>query len=510
MAASSIFLPSLAVSLLSLITSLASYLTLALLASSFGTGTEVDAFFAAFTFPQLLLAILTSSIINSFLPFFIEQKQKNGWQAAQLAGHSFRLFASSLLVLSGAGWFLAFPFIRLTNPGLSLEATQLAASFFPLLLFASFFSGSSLLLLGLHYAHHIFIWPSLVQLFNNLVALFFLLLFRSSWGIKSLVWGTLAGSALQFFLLLPFPLRRRNLSLKAKAKREDLLSLSRLLLPLLIAAFFYRANPLVERYLASRLGEGNIAYLGYAGKIISALLVLLSQGISTVLFPRMAEQATLTYWPQLGETLSRAWRSLTIIAVPVTIFLTAFSPGIIAFLFQRGDFSTMATEAVAIALLAYSGYFFLGVLAMPMVNTFYSLKKTSLVARIGLLGFGFYILLAIFLSNRFGFAGIAAASSGQYILTFTIFSLLLSRYLGSLPWKKVGQTLLKSLFAAAMALIPAWSLRLILSHRPWLSPLLLLGQFLVFGVIYFSLLKLLKTEELLFLRKGLSFHGFKR
>jgi len=483
---------------------------LALLASSFGTGTEVDAFFAAFTFPQLLLTILTSSIINSFLPFFVEQKQKDRWRAAQLAGHSFRLFAFFLLVLSGVGWFLAFPFIHLTNPGLSLEATHLAASFFPLLLLASFFSGSSLLLLGLYYAHHIFIWPSLAQLFNNLIALFFLLLFRSSWGIKSLVWGTLAGSVLQFFFLLPFPLKSQNLSLRAKAKTEDLFSLSRLLLPLLVAAFFYRANPLVERYLASQLGEGNIAYLGYASKIISALLILLSQGISTVLFPRMAEQATLTDWPQLGETLSRAWRGLTIIAVPVTIFLTAFSRGIIAFLFERGDFSAMATKAVAIALLAYSGYFFLGVLAMPMVNTFYSLKKTSLVARIGLLGFGFYVLLATFLSNRFGFAGIAAASSGQYILTFTIFSLMLSRYLGSLPWKKVGPTLLKSLFAAAMALFPAWSLRLVLSHQPWLSPFLLLGQLVVFGLIYFCLLKVLKTEELSFLWKKLPFRGLKR
>jgi putative peptidoglycan lipid II flippase len=495
-----LFASSLLIGFLSLLTSLINYLTLAILAFFFGAGEKVDAFFAASTLPQILVAALSASITNAFLPFFIERKQQNEELAWAVAGQSFKLLAVILFSLCLIGALFSFPLIRLINPGFSPAVALLASSLFRVLLFSFFFSGCSILLISFHYAYHRFFLPSISQLLNSLITIAFLLLFRFTLGIKSLAFGFLAGSIIQFFLLLPLPLKKSGFSFKSPVPLAELKPLAHLLFPLLAASLFYRANPFVERYFASRLGEGSIAYLGYALRLISALLLLLSQGISIVTFPRMAEQAASGQKEKLNETVNLTLRMMLFLLVPVTFFLLAFRKEIVALLFERGHFSAEATSCVAAALLAYGGYFFLGALAAPVVNVFYSFKKTTLVAMIGLSGFIFFVVLARFLAQKFNFVGLAAASSLQYLVTSSALLILFTQMIKSFPWRKIGTCLLKTALAASLSFGLAMFFKVYLN--PWLSfPWSLFFHFLTFSLIYLLLMKLVRAEELELLKK---------
>jgi len=369
-----------------------------------------------------------------------------------------------------------------------------------LLLFSFFFSGCSILLISFHYAYHRFFLPSISQLLNSLITIAFLLLFRFTLGIKSLALGFLAGSICQFLLLLPLPLKKAGFSFKPPISLAELKPLAHLLFPLLAASLFYRANPFVERYFASRLGEASIAYLGYASRIVSALLLLLSQGISIVTSTHMAEQAASSQKEKLNETISLTLRMMLFILVPVTFCLLAFRKEIVALLFERGHFSAGATSCVAAALLAYGGYFFLGALAGPLVNVFYSFKKTTLVAVIGFSGFLLFVVLAGFLVQKFNFIGLAAASSIQYIITFSTLLILFTQMIKSFPWGKIGTCLLKTGLAAFLSIGLAKFLRIYLN--PWLPfPWAIIFHFFTFSLTYLLLMKLGQAEELELLRK---------
>lgn len=500
MASSALFATSLTVSFLSLTTSLINYLTMAVLAFFFGAGEEVDAFFAASTLPQILLAVISASLTNSFLPFFIEKRHQEEKFAWALASKFFINLAIVLFILALLGSFFAKPLVRFINPGFSGAAVHLAASLLRPLLFAFIFSGCSILLISLHFAQHRFILPSLTQLLNSLFTLSFLFFFRSSLGVKSIVLGTLAGSACQFIILWPLFLKNGRFSLKPKISLNELYPLFRLLLPLFGASLFYRANPFIERYFASQLGEGSIALLGYALKIITALILLLSQGISTVTFPRMAEEVAAGERAKLNQTFSQTYRFLFFILVPATFFLLVYRKEIVALLLERGQFSPEATSAVAAAILAYSGYFFLGALANPMVNVFYSIKKTALTALVGLSGFGLYVLLASLLSKKYNIIGIAAASSIQYTFTFLVFFLLLNKLLKPLPLKEIGHSFGLTIAGSFVSLAIITLIEKIIRF-PLAYPVSILPKFILFCFIYFILMKLWKAKEIKFLIK---------
>lgn len=501
MTSSKLLATSLIVSLLTLTTSLINYLTMAALAFFFGTNEEVDAFFAASTLPQIFLAVVSTSLTNAFLPFFIEKKHENENFAWALASKFFIFLISILFFISLITSLLAQPLIHFMNPGFSESTVHLAASFLPPLFLSFFFSGSSVLLISLHFAHHRFFLPSISQLLNSLLTILFLFFLRSSLGIKSLVLGTLIGSICQFIILWPIFLKKRQISLKAKIALTELNPLLRLLLPLLVASFIYRSNPFIERYFASQLGEGSIALLGYAGKIITALVILLSQGISTVTFPRLAEQATAGDEAKLNQTLNQTYRLLLFMLIPVTFFLLIYRHEIVALLFERGQFSPMATTAVAGAILAYGGYFFFGSLANPVVNVFYSYKKTALTSVVGLSGFGLFVFLANFLSKKYNIIGVAAASSIQCLFTFSVFIYLLKKMIAPLSLKEIG----RNFSLMALCSFISWGVIILmekLNGIPLAYPFSILPKFVMFCLFYLLLIRCFKSEDMrLFFKK---------
>ncbi len=486
------------VSFFTIITGTLNYLVLMVLAARFGAGKEMDAFFAATTIPQLMTAILLAALTTTFIPVFIEARTRDESNAWKMASISANIIFLLHFFLALAGILLARNLISLINPGFSGGTLSIASSLFQILIFSSIFSGTSIVLTSLHYARKRYLEPSLAQGFNSLITLFFVVFTTNVFGIKSIALGTLFGSFVQFLFLLPFLLQKGRYSFAFDLKRREVIRLGALMLPLLAGSVFYRASPVVERFIASKLGESNISYLGYAFKIITLLHLILTQGLSTTILPRMSEQSAAREVGELRETISKGLRAMILIATPVTLALILARVEIVRLVFERGDFTAQTTQDVAKALVAYLGYFVVGILSVPVVNALYSLQKTALVAAIGIAGFILYVFMAFFLSSRLSYPGIALAVSLQYIINLIVFLIIL--------WKKVGgftpRPILACIFKAALASGLASLMFFIakdLIRRFFAYPL----DFLVPGIfavaIYLLFLVLLKTEELKFI-----------
>jgi putative peptidoglycan lipid II flippase len=486
------------VSFFTVLTGILNYLVLMVLAARFGAGREMDAFFAATTIPQLMTAILLAALTTTFIPVFIEARSRDESSAWKTASISINIIFFLLSLIALAAMFSARNLISLVNPGFAGDTLSIASSLFQILIFSTIFSGTSIILTSLHYAHNKYLEPSLAQGFNSLITLLFVILTGNIFGIKSIAIGTLFGSLVQFFFLLPLLLRQGRYSFDFDFKRREVIRLGKLMLPLLAGSVFYKANPVVERFIASKLGESNISYLGYALKIITLLLLVLTQGISTTILPRMSEQSAAREIEGLRETISKGLRAMILIATPVTLALLLARAEIVRLVFERGDFTSQTTAAVAQALVAYLGFFVVGILSVPVVNALYSLQKTALVAAIGIAGFTLYVFMAFFLSSRLSYPGIALAVSMQYIINLIVFFIILQKKVGGLDPRPILRCVFKTVLASGLASLVFIVAKDFIRGR-FVYPL----DFLILGTlaaaIYLLFLIVLKTEELKFI-----------
>jgi len=495
---------SITISFFTLLTGIFNYLNLFLLALTFGAGMEMDAFFAATTIPQIVIAILSGILATTFIPVFIETKAKDESNAWKVASISINIIFLALFVGVLVGFLSSNSIIALINPGFPLKTSTLSVSLFRILLFSLIFSGSSMILTSLHYAHQRFFKPSFAQGINSLITFLFVLNLRSTLGIKSIAIGTLVGSLIQFVYLLPVFFKKGRYSFVFDFKKKEILKLARLMFPLLIGSIFYKSNNLVERFIASKLGEGCVSYLGYAYKIILALSVVISQGVSTALFPRMAEFSAIKDYKALKEILSKGIRVLIIITVPIAFMIILARFELVRLIFERGHFDSQTTIAVGKTLLAYLGFFVVVSISLPIVNTLYSLQETTKVAVVGIFGFTLYVFLAFFLSNYFSYIGIALAVSIQYVINFLIFVYIIKL-------KKIGfenQKIFICTFKATLA--SGMSSFIILESRKFHKSLIGYPYDLIVWVIlgfclYFVALVILKTEEVSFLKINMPF-----
>lgn len=500
---------SLVLSFFMLLAGLLSYLTLVVLAFSFGARQEMDAFFAASTIPQILSSVISAALSSTFIPVFIEARQKderNAWKVASISANGLFIL---LCFLAIAGFLFSRSIITGLNPGFSQETSTASADLFRIFLFSQIFSGTSILLTSLFYAQHRFFRPSVALGLNNLMTLFFVVFLKKDLGIKSIALGTLLGSLTQFVLLGQIFTREKRFSLTIDFKKKELVKLARLMWPLLVGAIFYKTNALVERFLASRLTEGSVSYLGYANTIITALLIMLTQGLSTALFPKMSEYAARNDVNGLKEILSKALRVLIMITVPVAFFVGLAKFELVSLIFERGNFTRPATIAVGKTLIAYLGFFVVAAILPPLVNTLYSLQETLIVAAVGIFGFLLYVFIAIILSGHFGYLGIAAASSVQYLISLFVYLALIKIKIDGLDIPVIRRCLLKSLLAGGFAVL------LCLASDRWVKasmspPLHLIILALLGAISYVLALIVFKTDELKLIPLNFSFLGKSR
>jgi putative peptidoglycan lipid II flippase len=294
-----------------------------------------------------------------------------------------------------------------------------------------------------------------------------------------------AGSLLAAVLQLLFPLRHFRLQLRLDPEVKRFLWLC---LPLVLGAAYFRLDPLVDRYLASGLPTGSVAHLGYASRIVSALLAAGTGGLAIVAFPNFAIQRAAGRPEDLAGEVSHALRCLSVILVPIILGLGCYSRPVIRDLYQRGLFTADDTQAVALLVLLYLVMVMAAAFGDVAAKVFYAMSDTRTPTLIGCFGFTLGVLLKILLTRLVGVAGIVAATSAYFLLNSVIMSVLIFRRLGPQSFSGVAGAAMRSLAAsiiAVLAVLPVLQIPLPMNS--------LVGAACGAGV-YFAALLLLRDE----------------
>lgn len=484
---------TLLVTLMAVVGQVVAFVTQIATASLFGTGAGMDAFFAGTAVPQYAIAVLLGSLAMVFLPVFIDYtssgREEEAWQVASSLINLCLLGLGALAIL--AVWF-SDVILSSTAPGLSepvlLQASQIAAISWPSVLATVLI----VVLTGIYQSGSRFGWPAVVPVIGALLTLALLLLLATRLGTVGLAIALTVGSLVQMGLLLPLALKSGGYRLSLNWHHPGVQRVLRLLVPLLVVNLVAKSTPLVDRFFASTMPEGSISQLGYAFRIFGVLSLLLSTGIATVIFPRMALNAATWDMAGLRQTMSAGLRVMWLAIAPAMTIGIALALPLIIVVFQRGQFRIDDAVAVAGLIQVYLLALPAACLANVTGRGFFALKDTQTVAVLGSVETVAYVVYAAVLARLFGVLGLAFG----YVLFFNISlawqALVVRHKAGKVGGQRVVSSFLRTGLAALAGGAAAWGVTQ-LTADSWLQ--LGLGALLGLSVYGLSLL-LLRSPEI--------------
>jgi putative peptidoglycan lipid II flippase len=235
--------------------------------------------------------------------------------------------------------------------------------------------------------------------------------------VTALAWGALAGSLLQVAVQLPTALKlvgqlRWELSLRLASVRRVIRNWG----PVVVGAGVVQISSIVDTQLASLLGGGAVAMLGYAQLLATLPLSLFGVSIAAVALPELSREATSEARNQLATRVSESLRRLGFYIIPSAFGLASLGSWLVAALFQTGQFGPTDTELVAGVVAAYA----IGLPAQASVKLLasghYALGDTKTPVRIAAASVFVSATLAFVLMQWLGVAGIALGSGlGAYL-----------------------------------------------------------------------------------------------
>ena len=393
----------------------------------YGVSATVDAYQLAITIttwlPMLIVGVMTVVLVPRLVGLSSSGESRTGF-VGELNG---------TVLLIGAGisllTWLAAPFsARLLASGVNAGTVQLTASLAAQLAPLAF----CILICGYFSARlqsrERFIY-SVTEAAPALLIALILILPLGLGGVLPLIVGTLVGYGLQVVILTamvkqgdpPFGVVRFN---HQSAEWRSLYgALSLMVVAQLMITL---ANP-IDQAFAARLGEGAVATLGYATRLVTLLTGLGSVVVGRALLPVLS-RAVAEGSEKLGARQTLQWSGALAVAAAVGAgIMWLLAPLIVRLLFQRGAFDAAATADVAHVLrfgLVQLPFYFAG---MAMVQYYAATGRYRSILGITASALVLKVALNATLAPLLGVAGIALSTAGMYFLTATLLGLGMRR-----------------------------------------------------------------------------------
>ncbi|HMA12126.1 MAG TPA: murein biosynthesis integral membrane protein MurJ [Steroidobacteraceae bacterium] len=445
-------------------------------AALFGGGREMDVFIAAFRIPNLLRDLfaegaLSTAFVTVFSRTIVTDGEQAAWRLANKVMTLATVFMSAITLLGIliAPWIVGF-----IAPGFDADkaamTTTLVRVMYPFILLVSL----AALVMGMLNARNVFGMPAMASSFFNLgsiiggVAVGWWL--DPSFGSRALLGlaiGTLIGGALQLGVQLP-SLRRAGFRFRPDWhwRSEGVRNMLTLMGPAIIAASSVQVNVLVNSMFASQLGDGPIAWLNNAFRLMQLPLGLFGVALGTVALPVLARLAAGQQMTQFRTELARAMRLSFVLTIPATVGLMVLAEPIMSVVYQHGKFTAEQTAQAAGALQLYATGLCAYATMKVLVNAFYAVDKRRTPMLVSLVAIGLNALLCWLFVTRFGWGhrGLAASTACIATFNFAVLYVLMHRHLRSLDTAPLLRTLAKVLLSGAVLALAAWA-----GRHYWLS-----------------------------------------
>jgi putative peptidoglycan lipid II flippase len=320
------------------------------------------------------------------------------------------------------------------------------------------FSVSSILTSAL-YAHEHFLIPALLPSLYSAGIIFGAIVLVPRMGVFGIAWGAVFGALLHLLIQIPAILYYKVRWAPVLRFDPVLKRVAILMLPRIVDLLMARASiNWLNATLSSRLGEGRLAALDFAYRLMNMPWTLIGTAIGIAVFPTMAALAAQKDVKAQRNALSGSLRAILTLAIPSAVALIVLGEPIIRVLFEGGEFTAESTQLVYYALQFYALALISQSMLEVVVRAFAAQQDTYTPLFISMFTTAINIGLAIWLTRPFEAGGIShagpALANGVAVLIEASIGLIIL----SIRWKGVDikhilLDLSKALFASAIMAI---------------------------------------------------------
>lgn len=417
----------------------------------YGASNISDAYYIALTIPDVVFSFVVLGISTGFVPMYTKIENQLGSEAGQkFASNVINLLVLFSLFLIIMVEIFSLQIVKVFAAGFDEETLLLASNFTKITVLGIFFTGIIYVLNGFLQIKKSFIAPAMFGFIYNF---FIILSIFLSYKYNLILLSVGSVVALLFQLLLLFIFIKKNdfkYTLILDFKNEHVILMLKLSLPLIIGVSVNQINILINKTLASQVGNGGISALNYADRINSFILTIIVMSISTIIFPMLSKASEEKRLQDFKKIIIESIGVINILIIPAAMGLMIFSTPVVELLFGRGAFDSNAVRLTSQALFFYS----LGMLGIGLreilSKAFYSYQDTKTPMVNAVIGVVVNIFLSIIFSKYLGIGGLALATSISAFVTTGLLYYSLRKKIGSLNSKKVLISLAKILMASIL------------------------------------------------------------
>jgi putative peptidoglycan lipid II flippase len=381
-----------------------------LMAFLLGANRDTDALIYSLTFYDMATTF-GSAVVIAAIPLFTEQSA-----AGRPLRHLYRSFSMLMVVVLIPGAFLLQRFAPILTARLEHGAatdTALLGRYLGWMAWSFLLVGVGSLQASLLQARKRFLLPALTGTVLNVAAVAALIAFHRELGAMSIAVGLLVGLFAQVAIqeigiaaILGSDPRERT-----EGQDGGLRTFALRMLGIGAGQMILKCMLFVDRSIALSCGPAALSYLGYSSRLLQFPLGLVGLAGATALLPFQSSLKHAGHTDDFDRLTNKALRFSLLLGFLCSAAIAALAHPIIAIAYQRGRFSGIDAAATAMALVAYSGMLAPTFANLMLQNVLFAFARKREYLIISALTLLVYIPLAILLSSRFGFYGIAWASA---------------------------------------------------------------------------------------------------
>lgn len=488
-----------------------------ILASQFGAGDTLDAYYAAFRVPDLIynlliLGALSAAFIPVFTSLLARDEEKEAWDVVNVFLTTALLF---LIVLAAIFSIFAPWLVKLITPGFSGEKMQNVVMLSRIMFLSPIFLGISGIFGGILNSFKRFLIYSIAPLLYNLGIIFGALFLVKPFGIAGLAWGVVLGAFLHMSIQYPnVKLVGMNFFPRLDFKNKNLRRILKLMIPRTMGLAVTQINLLIITIIASTLSAGSLAIFNFANNLQAVPLGFLSVPFVLAIFPTLSHLAARENWDDFIFSFSKVFRQVLFFIVPASVLMLVLRAQIVRIVLGAGKFDWEDTILTFQALGIFSVSLFAQCLVPLLARSFYAIHNTRIPFYTGIASEFVNLTLALWLSRHFGILGLVWAFSAANIVNMFLLIFILHGRFKDLDDKRIVSVVLRiavsALAAGLVAQATKYLVEPVINLDTFVGVFMQLAAASLAGIaVYLVLARIFKLEELTYLKTFL-FSRFRR
>ncbi len=476
---------------------------------------ESDALFAAFKTTDIMYNLLVGGAIAAALipvlsGYLATDNEKEGWK---VVSSFINVVFIAMIIISGLGVLFAPQIVGMTAPGYNVETMDLTIALTRVLFPSVGFIMLAGLTNGILNSYKRFAAAAYGPSLYNIGSVLSIIFFHKT-GVRNVALGIMLSAAIYFLFQLSFAFRNlKYYKLKIYLKHPGFKRIVKLAIPSLLASSIVQINTIISQSYTSNFEKGSVTALTNANDIWQLPYGIFAMGMGTAILPTLSEKLAVGEIETFKKIFLKSIKSVLLLVIPSAVGFIVLKEPIISAIYKwsynfgpdRIDLTGNILMFFSLALISQS--------MLAIINrVFYACNDTKTPLYSGAVSIAANALFCylFFKYTNIGASGMALAYSISSIVNCIILIIVLNKKIEGIysnDWIKfIGKILISSalmgviLFCFTNIIMPLdfarpFQIKLKITELVYLIVEILIGVF-----VYFSLLLIMKVDEVCYLR----------